>query len=80
MTKLTALLREERLSKGLSLRDMQKLSDGTITGAYVYLIETRDMVPSPKKLRVLSKILKLNFLDLMVLAGHVATSDLKSKE
>lgn len=78
VNKLAGVLRNARLGKGLSPRDVQKLSDNTITSAYIYLIETKDAVPAPKKLRVLAHVYKLDFLELMVIAGHVNTNDLKT--
>ena len=65
-----------RLAKGLSLSDIEKLSDNTITKTYISAIE-RGTRPSCKKLRVLSKIYKLNFIELMILAGHVNAIDLE---
>lgn len=79
MTKLATVLRTARQEKGLSLSDIEKLSDSTIAYSYVCGIE-RGAIPSPKKLRVLANILKLDFLELMILAGHVGASDFKSKK
>lgn len=76
MTKLSKVLRDARLSKGLSLRDIEKLSDNTISNMHVFNAENRGDIPSPKKLRILAKVLKLNFLELMILAGHVEATDL----
>lgn len=78
MEKLSAVLHEARVGKGLSLRDIEKLSDGEISNAYICQIE-KGVVPYPEKLRVLSRILKLNFLELMILAGHVTKSDLTTR-
>ena len=75
MTKLSTLLRDTRLQKGLSLSDIEKLSNDTIAATYISAIE-RGAVPSSKKLKVLAKIYKLNFIELMILAGHVSPSDL----
>lgn len=79
MTKLAEVLQKARLARDLSLRDIQKLSDNTITNTYVNNIENLGLTPSPKKLRVLATILKLDFLELMLLAGHVDKSDLNKK-
>jgi transcriptional regulator with XRE-family HTH domain len=77
MTQLQTVLRNARQQKGLSLRDIQKLSDNTITNTYINNIENGDIIPSPKKLRVLAIVLKLDFLELMLLAGHVRKADLE---
>ena len=77
MTPLSQVLQQARLSRGLSLREMQKLSDNTITCAYIAKLEKSSQVPSPKKLRVLADILKLDFLELMIIAGHVNRTDIK---
>lgn len=79
MNKLAKALRNARLERSLSLRDIQKLSYGAITNTHVMNIE-RGQIPSPKKLRVLAKILKLEFIELMVMAGHVDELDLKPGE
>jgi len=76
MKTLGGVLREARLTKGLSLRDIEKLSDNTISNMHVHNVEERGFTPSPKKLRVLAKVLRLNFLELMILAGHVQKTDL----
>jgi transcriptional regulator with XRE-family HTH domain len=79
MNKLALTLRKARHEKGLSLSDIEKLSDDTIAATYISGIE-RGAIPSPKKLKVLSKILKLDFLELMIMAGHLSPSDLSRGE
>jgi transcriptional regulator with XRE-family HTH domain len=69
--KLALVLHRARQDRGLSLREVQKLSDNKITSVYVNNIEIHGMIPSPKKLRVLATIYKLDFLELMIIAGHV---------
>ena len=75
MNKLSVVLRDARHQKGLSLSDIEKLSNDTIAATYISAIE-RGATPSPKKLKALCKIYRLNFIELMILAGHVSESDL----
>lgn len=79
MNQLGKVLLQARQQRGLSLRDIQKLSDNTITATYVMNLESGEMIPSPKKLKVLAKTYRLDFLDLMILAGHVEAVDLKGR-
>lgn len=76
MTPLQDALRNARIKKGLTFREIEKLSDGKITSVYCHLIEKGGKIPAPEKLRVLSKVLRINFLDLMLKAGHVEKHDL----
>lgn len=75
MRKLGIVVREARQSRDLSLCEIQTLCGKEITDSYVGMIEQCKVVPSPKKLRVLARVLKLDFLELMVLAGHVTKND-----
>lgn len=76
MTALSQKLRATRLARDLSLRDMNKISRAAITHTYVMQVEQKGMIPSPKKLRVFAQVLDLDFIDLMMLAGHLKASDL----
>lgn len=78
VTQLQRVLRNARSEKDLTYSDVEVLSRGGITAPYVGLIETKNHIPSPDKLKVLARIYKMDFLDLMVLAGHVERSDLKA--
>lgn len=77
MTKLNALLRQARAERQLTLRDVELLSGNTITNVAVSNIEIGKVTPLPCTLKILSRIYKLDFLELMVMAGHVERSDLK---
>lgn len=78
--KLQSRLKAARLAHGLSMRDVAKLSDGTISNPYICQIEQGNFADiSPVKLRTLSKILKLDFLELMILAGYLTVKDLKGR-
>lgn len=78
--KLPARLRAARMAQGLSLRDVERLSDDRISNPYLNQIELgREGDVNPRKLRVLAKILKLDFLEVMILAGYLTVQDLKGK-
>lgn len=78
MTKLVALLKAKRTALNYSLRDVQKLSNNTITHTYIMNIEKEISVPSPKKLKIIASIYKLDFLELMALAGHLEDKKVRS--
>lgn len=77
---LHSRLRNARIALSLTLRDIERTSDGGITNAYVSRLERGlEKRPHPDKLRVLSQILKLDFMELMILAGYVTVRDLKGR-
>lgn len=79
-TKLQRKLRAARLNQGLSLRDVSARSHYQITNSYVSELESGSRrTPSPKHLRALASALKLDFLELMILADYLTIKDLKGK-
>lgn len=77
---LHVVLRAARLSAGLTLRGVEHISNGEITNPAVSQIEMgREKNPKPKTLRVLARVLKLDFVDLMILAGHLTDKDVKGR-
>lgn len=79
-TKLAQTLKRARVRQKLTLRDIEKLSEGQISNAYVSTLERGvNEYPHPRKLRILATILKLNFLELMILADHITIKDLKGR-
>lgn len=77
--RLRSVLRSARACKGLSLRDIEKKSRGAISNPCICQIETGvNKTPMPSTLRTLSDILELDYLELMVLAGHLRKSDLNN--
>lgn len=80
LKKIQSTIRSARIARRLTLRDIERLSKGKITNGYLCQVETDPhQNVSPEKLRVLSQILKLNYLVLMLLAGHITLKDLKGK-
>ncbi len=78
--RLSTRLRNARRQQGLTLRDVARCSNGAISNPYVCQLESgRPVEVYPHKLRVLAKVLKLDFLELMILAGHLTVQDLKGK-
>jgi hypothetical protein len=76
--KLGRRIQAARLARRLSLRDLEALSNGGISNGYVSNIEGGHATEVyPTKLRILSDILGLNYLELLVLAGHVTTRDFR---
>lgn len=73
-TKLTLAdaLRSARESRGLTLRDIELLSEGEISNAYVSQLELGHVTePHPVKLKVLARVYKMDLLTLYRLAGYL---------
>lgn len=62
-------LRDARVAAGLGLRELAKRAD--IAPSYLSDIENDRRVPAEELLRSLASLLKLDFNDLMALAGRV---------
>jgi len=78
--KLHARLKAARLHWGLSLRAVETLSEGAISNPYLCRIENgKEFEISPHKLRVLARILKLDYIELMIHAGYLTVKDLKGR-
>lgn len=77
--KLGVYLRQARLKQGLSLRALAELTQGGISNPYIHQLETgRSLKPCPTHLRALAGALKLNYLDVMIVAGYLTKKDLLS--
>jgi transcriptional regulator with XRE-family HTH domain len=78
--KLHNKLRASRIAQGLSLRDIERMSGHQISNPHVSQLERGiETKPSPHHLRVLAKVLKLDYLELMILAGYITFRDMKGK-
>lgn len=78
--KLTSKLRNARLAQHLTLRDVRRLSKGRLSNGFVCQVELGYVnEPTPPKLRAFAEVLKLNYLELMILAGYITVKDLKGK-
>lgn len=77
---LGRLLRAARERKGYTLRDIERISEGEITNAYVCQIELgegRVELPKVHKLRLLSRILDVDYVTLLIAAGYLTTKDIE---
>jgi HTH-type transcriptional regulator, competence development regulator len=64
-------LKEARVAKKLSLRDVERQTQKEISNGYLSLLESDSVrEPSPKMLHTLAKALELDYTELMSLAGY----------
>jgi transcriptional regulator with XRE-family HTH domain len=75
MAQINERLAELRKERGLSLT--QVVVKTAISGSYIYLLETKDIVPSPDKLRKLAKAYEVPYVELMEIAGYLDRADLR---
>lgn len=77
-TKLALYLKELRITKGLSLREVEKISNNEVSNAYLSQLESGKIAkPSPHILEHLAKAYKVPYEDLMVVAGYMRSSKTK---
>jgi len=76
MRNLASVLKKARLDKGLTIRAMDLMGQGSITYQTVLNCEKPGYRPSPEKLRPIAKMLGLDFLEVMILAGHINREEL----
>lgn len=71
-TALANILYAARKSKWYTLREVEDISKGGISNAYLSQLENSlERSPSVKKLRILSRILDVNYTKLMKAAGYL---------
>lgn len=76
---LGSTLKARRQELGLSLRDVEKKTDGGISNGYLSLLETDQVKqPSPHHLHMLSSALEMEYARLIELAGYVVPRSLKA--
>ncbi len=69
---LGSILKEARLSRGLSLRDVERATKGRLSNGHLSLLESDQVQqPSPHHLHLLATILTLEYADLLKCAGYV---------
>lgn len=74
--KLAARLKHARQSQRLSTRKVSALSKGGISCGYLSQIEMGHIEEvCPPKLRILSRVYGLDYLELMVLAGYLTVKE-----
>ena len=76
--KLGTRLRTARKKLGMTLRDVERLTKREITNPQISMLERgATLSPRPITLRALSRVLKIPYIELMILAGHINFKDLK---
>ncbi len=74
MAQINEHLAKLRRERGMSLT--QVVVKTAISGSYIYLLETKDIIPSPDKLRKLAKAYQVPYVELMEVAGYLDKADL----
>ncbi len=78
--KINQMIKSARAKKHYSIRDVENKSKGAISNAYICKIEKGKVgCITPQMLRTLSEVLDLNYLELLIHAGHVTIRDLKGR-
>lgn len=78
-TKLSKRLRNARISQNLTLREVEIICNNKISNPHIGYLEAGKGIPKPETLRLLSHALKIDYMELMLLAGYVTVRDLKGK-
>lgn len=74
-TTLAQYLKELRITKDLSLRDVEKKTNNEVSNAYLSQLESGKITkPSPHILEHLAKAYSIQYEDLMVVAGYMRSS------
>lgn len=74
--RLAQLLRSERSRNGFTLRDVEKITDGEVSNAYLSQLENGKIAkPSPHILYALSEALGVPYDQLMERAGYISGGD-----
>ena len=73
-------LKELRILKDMSLRDVEKETKKAVSNGYLSQLESGNAKnPSPSVLNHLAKVYDVNYKDLLTLAGHIKASDNNKK-
>ncbi|GLC28251.1 helix-turn-helix domain-containing protein [Roseisolibacter agri] len=71
MPSLGQMLRSAREARGLSLRDVERATEGKVSNGYLSLLESDSVKqPSPNHLYHLAQAYRLDYAELMRLAGY----------
>lgn len=75
ITKLSLYLKELRITKNLSLRDVEKETNHEVSNAYLSQLESAKILkPSPHVLEHLAKAYRVSYESLMIAAGYMQSS------
>lgn len=78
-SRLADRLRNARMGLKLTLRDVERLTGSSVLHPYLCHLENAKIIaPDPARLRALSEVLRLDYLELLILAGHLTIRELKS--
>lgn len=78
--RLAQLLKSERLRSGFTLRDVEKITEGEVSNAYLSQLENGKIAkPSPHILFALSTALEIQYDQLMERAGYLSTGKNRSE-
>src|SRR5712691_811870 len=77
---LGAILKQARSRAGLTLRGVEKATDGKISNGYLSLLES-DAVkePSPRYLHELARVYKMDYARLMKASGYMVPAPSSSR-
>ena len=76
--KIASYLKELRIAKNLSLRDVEKKADNSVSNAYLSQLESGKITkPSPHILEHLAKVYEVDYMDLMTIAGYMKKTNVK---
>jgi transcriptional regulator with XRE-family HTH domain len=77
-TDLPSYLRELRITKNMSLRDVEKATKNAVSNAYLSQLESGKIVnPSPHILENLATAYNVQYEEIMVVAGYIHSSKTK---
>jgi transcriptional regulator with XRE-family HTH domain len=76
--RLANTIKRARIKQHLTLRDVAKLSRGGISNPGVFQLENNYVgTPRPRLLRTVARVLKLDYVRLLVLAGYLTRRDIQ---
>lgn len=79
VSRLQRRLKQARLAQGLSLRAVAKLSQGRLSHPLICEVENGHILePTPPKLRAMAEILRLDYIELLHLAGYLTRAEKES--
>lgn len=77
--KLGALVKSQRVKLGYTFRQTERLAKKKITHAAIYQIEVgKHGSVDPHKLRALCVVLKIDYVQALILTGYLTTTELEN--
>ncbi len=79
-TALGTYLKGLRATRSLSLRDVEKATNNSVSNAYLSQLESgKDIKPSPHILEQLAKAYNVSYTEIMVEAGYIRSTHSRQK-